>query len=61
MDCLSIHSIQDPAEAYKGLKVPDVLLSGHHGKIEEWRHKKSLERTQQFRPDMYEKYMNKEK
>ena len=49
-----------PAE-YKGLKVPDVLLSGHHGKIEEWRHKKSLERTQQFRPDMYEKYMNKEK
>ena len=49
-----------PAE-YKGLKVPDVLLSGHHGKIEEWRPKKSLERTQQFRPDMYEKYMNKEK
>ena len=32
-----------PAD-YKGLKVPDVLLSGHHGKIEEWRHEKSLER-----------------
>ena len=42
-----------PAD-YKGLKVPDVLLSGHHGKIEEWRHEKSLERTMKYRPDLYE-------
>lgn len=47
-----------PAE-YKGLKVPDVLLSGHHGKIEEWRHEKSLERTKQYRPDLYDEYMRK--
>ena len=37
---------------YKGMKVPDVLLSGHAGKIEEWRHEKSVERTKNRRPDI---------
>lgn len=40
-----------PAE-YKGWKVPDVLLSGHEAKIEQWRHEKSLERTKKRRPDL---------
>jgi len=40
-----------PAE-YKGLKVPDILLSGHKKKIEEWKEKKSIERTQKLRPDI---------
>lgn len=40
-----------PAE-YKGWKVPDVLLSGHTSKIEQWREAKALERTQQRRPDL---------
>jgi tRNA (guanine37-N1)-methyltransferase len=40
-----------PAE-YKGWKVPDVLLSGHWAKIEHWKHEKSLERTQNRRPDL---------
>jgi tRNA (guanine37-N1)-methyltransferase len=40
-----------PAE-YKGWKVPDVLLSGHEAKIQEWRHEKSLERTLQRRPEL---------
>lgn len=40
-----------PAE-YKGWKVPDVLLSGHEAKISEWRHEKSLERTQKRRPEL---------
>ncbi|MDQ2656134.1 MAG: tRNA (guanosine(37)-N1)-methyltransferase TrmD [Bacteroidota bacterium] len=40
-----------PAE-YKGWKVPDVLLSGHEKKIEEWRHEKSLERTLSRRPHL---------
>lgn len=40
-----------PAE-YKGWKVPDVLLSGHATKIEEWRHEQSLERTRQRRPEL---------
>ncbi len=40
-----------PAE-YKGMEVPDVLLSGHQQKIEDWRNEKSLERTKARRPDL---------
>ena len=40
-----------PAE-FEGLKVPEVLLSGHHQKIEEWRKEKSLHRTKERRPDL---------
>ena len=40
-----------PAE-YRGLRVPDVLMSGHHAEIEKWRRKSSLERTKQHRPDL---------
>lgn len=43
-----------PAE-FRGWKVPDILLSGHHGKIEEWRKRQSLERTLTRRPDLIEK------
>lgn len=42
-----------PAE-YKGWKVPEILLSGHQAKIEEWMHQQSLERTQKLRPDLLE-------
>lgn len=42
-----------PAE-YDGMKVPEVLLNGHHQKIEEWRLKESLRRTYLRRPDMLE-------
>ena len=37
---------------FMGRKVPDVLLSGHHGKIEEWRHEQSVARTAAKRPDL---------
>ncbi len=37
---------------YKGMKVPDVLLSGHHQNIEKWRHEQSIERTKKRRPDL---------
>ena len=40
-----------PAE-YKTWKVPEILLSGHEKKIDEWKLKKSIERTKQRRPDM---------
>ncbi|MGA1341201.1 MAG: tRNA (guanosine(37)-N1)-methyltransferase TrmD, partial [Flavobacteriaceae bacterium] len=40
-----------PAE-YKGLSVPEVLLSGHAGKIEAWREEQALARTQERRPDL---------
>lgn len=41
-------------EVWKDKKVPDVLLSGHHGNIEKWRREKSLERTLAHRPDLLE-------
>ncbi len=44
-----------PAD-YQGDKVPDILLSGHHAKIQEWRTKQSLLLTKQVRPDMFEKH-----
>jgi tRNA (guanine37-N1)-methyltransferase len=37
---------------YKGWKIPDILLSGHQEKIDEWRHQQSLERTKKLRPGM---------
>ncbi len=37
---------------FRGWKVPDVLLSGDHKKIEEWRHEQSLQRTKEKRPDL---------
>ncbi len=43
-----------PAD-YKGWKVPEVLLSGHQAKIEEWRHEQSVLRTKQRRPDLLNK------
>lgn len=39
-------------EEFKGLKVPDVLLSGHEKNIRDWRHEKAIERTRQRRPDL---------
>lgn len=42
-----------PAE-YKGLKVPDVLLSGDHQAIARWRHEQALARTRRLRPDLLE-------
>ena len=41
-------------EEWRGRRVPEVLLSGHHGRIDQWRAEQSLERTRQRRPDLYE-------
>lgn len=48
-------------EEYKGLRVPEVLLSGHHAKIEEWRLKKGLEKTMKNRPELVESNVLPEK
>ena len=42
-----------PAE-YKGWRVPDILLSGHQAKIDDWLYEQSLEHTRQRRPDLLE-------
>jgi tRNA (guanine37-N1)-methyltransferase len=39
-------------ESWRGRAVPQVLLSGHHARIEAWRREQSLERTRQVRPDL---------
>ncbi len=39
-------------EEYKGVKVPEILLSGNHAKIKQWRLKMSLKRTRDQRPDL---------
>ncbi|WP_077617795.1 tRNA (guanosine(37)-N1)-methyltransferase TrmD [Bacillus sinesaloumensis] len=41
---------------FRGMTVPDVLLSGNHKNIEEWREKESLHRTYKRRPDLLETY-----
>ena len=40
-----------PAD-FRGMKVPDILLSGDHGKIDDWRLEQALKRTYERRPDM---------
>lgn len=42
---------------WKDRSVPDVLLSGHHAKINEWRLKQSEQITKERRPDLWEKYL----
>ncbi len=42
-------------EDFNGLRVPDILMSGHHANIEAWRRKQSLLRTREKRPDLFEK------
>ena len=47
-------ALSDSFQEYKGWRVPDVLLSGHQRKIDEWKHEQSLERTRRLRPDLLE-------
>ena len=44
---------------WKTLKVPDILLSGNHKKISDWRLKKSIEKTKKERPDLFKLYLEK--
>ncbi|OQX96773.1 tRNA (guanosine(37)-N1)-methyltransferase TrmD [candidate division KSB1 bacterium 4572_119] len=39
-------------EDFRGLKVPEVLLSGHHANIQDWQEQKAREKTQKYRPDL---------
>lgn len=43
-------------EEWQGKKVPEVLLSGHHANIDKWRREQSIKRTKERRPDLYEKW-----
>ena len=48
-----------PAE-YKGMKVPEVLLSGNDKLVDDWKHEQAIERTKKLRPDLYKKYLGEE-
>lgn len=41
---------------WHGKKVPEVLISGHHAKIEEWKKKNSIKETKKYRPDIFSKF-----
>ncbi len=43
----------------EGMKVPDVLIEGHHKKIDEWRNAKRKKRTETKRPDIWKKYLER--
>lgn len=46
---------------YCGISVPDILLSGHHAKIEKWRMKQRIRKTQENRPDLIKELVNQSK
>ena len=46
-------------QVWAGRKVPEVLLSGHHGKIRDWRRAQSEEMTKQRRPDLWDRFENR--
>lgn len=43
-------------EVWMGKRVPEILLSGDHAKVDKWRLEQSIERTKRLRPDLYEKW-----
>ncbi len=63
-ECYESESLQDGLleypqytrpPVYRGVAVPDVLISGHHGNINKWRHEEALRITREKRPDLLEK------
>ena len=58
-DLLEYPQYSRPA-VWHGKKVPEVLLSGDHRKVEAWRLEQARSRTRQVRPDLYERYQNKQ-
>lgn len=48
-------------EVWRDKKVPEILLSGNHAKVDEWRLAQSIERTKRLRPDLYEKWAERQR
>ena len=47
-------------EVWRDKRVPEILLSGNHAKVDEWRLEQSIERTKRLRPDLYEKWKKRQ-
>lgn len=58
-DSFQDHMLAPPVytrpEDFEGMKVPDILMSGHAAGIEQWRNEMALERTKQRRPDLFDR------
>jgi tRNA (guanine37-N1)-methyltransferase len=57
-DLLEYPQYTRPVE-FKGMNVPQVLLSGDHKEIAKWRHEKRIEKTKIVRPDLFKKYITR--
>lgn len=57
-DLLEYPQYTRPAD-FRGMKVPDILLSGDHKKIACWRHDRKIEKTRSVRPDLYKNYLTR--
>ena len=60
-DGLLEHPHYTRPRVWRGLTVPDVLLSGHHGRVDAWRQRESEELTRSRRPDLWSLYCNRQK
>lgn len=58
-DHLLDHPVYTRPKVFNGQSVPEVLLSGHHQKITEFRLQERIRITKKYRPDLYQKYLNK--
>jgi len=60
-DTFAAHLLEYPQYTrpveYRGRQVPEILLSGNHAAIAQWRHAQALARTQRRRPDLYERFV----
>ena len=54
-DMLLDHPHYTRPEIWDGMAVPEILRSGHHGKVDQWRREQALLRTRERRPDLFEK------
>lgn len=46
-------------EVYEGMRVPEILLSGHQAKIEAWKKEEAIKRTKERRPDLYREFLKR--
>jgi len=58
-NCLLDHPHYTKPAIFEDMEVPQILKSGNHKKIEEWRFDKKIENTKSLRPDLYKQYINK--
>lgn len=56
---LEYPSYTKPAQ-WRGYEVPEVLLSGHHGRVAQWRREQQIDRTRRVRPDLYEAWQREQ-